>query len=227
MDLISSRNILGKDLYPNFLSADHVLYFPEAVGVIQAAGTDNPNVNDFERMGLGVTGNSYTERTYKDQPWSMEVQYQEWLNRFQAIFTNQNPDDVESEASGADLIMVGGEIGLTESLDIFINQTDRDRTNFVKSMSYLDSTKNEYPTEVPMEGSSNVNLAGTAKRLIMANKPICVEGWGHKLTVEEQSVPDDTVLVGSGPLWLARDPSSYSGTPRKAHYGGGTPMEQG
>ncbi len=227
MDLISSRNILGKDLYPNFLSADHVLYFPEAVGVIQAAGTDNPNVNDFERMGLGVTGNSYTERTYKDQPWSMEVQYQEWLNRFQAIFTNQNPDDVESEASGADLIMVGGEIGLTESLDIFINQTDRDRTNFVKSMSYLDSTKNEYPTEVPMEGSSNVNLAGTAKRLIMANKPICVEGWGHKLTVEEQSVPDDTVLVGSGPLWLARDPSSYSGTPRKAHYGGGTPIGTG
>jgi hypothetical protein len=78
-----------------------------------------------------------------------------------------------------------------------------------------------------MEGSSSVNLAGTAKRLIMANKPVCVEGWGHKLTVAEQSVPDDTVLVGAGPLWLARDPSSYSGTPRKARYDGGTPIGTG
>ena len=226
MDLVTNANILNKKMFPNFLSTDHVLYFPEAVGVIQALGRDDPNVNDYERMGSGVDGISYKESTFKDQPWDMEIEYNEAIiNRFIAIVLNQNPDDAEQEdSSGIDLVMAGGSFGLVIDLDIVINQTDRANVNYVKSQIILLSEQNKTPTEIPNEGSSKVSLSGVASRQFDANKPACMEGWGHVGTIAEQTVPDDTVSCTATPFWLARDPAAYAGSPRKAYYKGGTPI---
>jgi hypothetical protein len=125
------------------------------------------------------------------------------------------------------MVQVGGEIGLTDDIDIVINQVDRTNTNFVKSIVCFESEKNKKPISIPMEGSSSVALSGTAKRIFTTNKPACMEGFGHKITVSEQAVPDDTVLMSAGCLWLRRDPAALAGTPRKAYYDGGTPIGAG
>jgi hypothetical protein len=228
MDLSTQPNILNKNVFPNFLSENHVLYYPEVVGLIQATGREAPNINTYQRMGAGVNGVSKFDQTFTDQPFSFSIEYDEPMqNRFMALFTDQNPDDAESTVSGSDMIITGGAIGINTKFDVVENQTDQCGENFVKSSVLIDCQQTTYPTTIPNEGSGTIEATGTCKRQYDNNKPAMAEGWGHTTTVAQQTVPDDTVLVGKGAIWLARDPASYTGTPRKGYYKGGTPIVAG
>lgn len=227
MALSSLDNILGKHMFPNFLSKNHVLYFPEAVGVITSGGLPQPNVDEYERKGWGVDGIAYREQTFRDQPWSMEIEHNEAFNRFVAIVSDQNPYDAESEeTTGVDPIAAGGCIALTDNLDIVVNQRDRSNSKFVKSLCYFNSTKNKMPVDIPNEGSSKVSLSGTATRGYQFNKPAFLEGWGHLLSGSALSTPDDTITLSSGCVWLRRSTGS-DWTPKKCFYKGGTPFTTG
>lgn len=219
MDLVTLNNILNKHFKPNFQSADHAIYYPECVGVIQEDKMDAPNTNDYERSGKGFSGVAYRERTYKDQPFSMNIEYNEVVNRFEAILSNQSPYNIEDETAKTKGIGIGGEIGMNEVVDIIENQTDRDFIKFVKSMVFLSCKNIQCAVTIPNEGSSSFDISGICSRQFMFENPVYFEGWNHRCTVEEQSVPDDTVVVGEGCFYARRDAGDF--TPMKKYFNGG------
>lgn len=216
-----AKNQLGSYVVLDIFSKDHVLYNDKNKGEIGSWGLPKANIATYDRKGLGIEGVSKTAQTFTDQPWSYSGETDRVVNKWMGVFANQNPEDVEGETSGSDVLVVtGGAIELDAELDLISNVLDETRTNVISSVCIFKSTKNASPTSVPTEGSNSVALEGTGKRGYNANKPTYYEGWLSNISVAEQSVPDNTALVGSGPAWLRRAAGTF--VPRKVNYKGAT-----
>lgn len=215
MQLITSKPINNANFKPIMLSTDHIIYDDELVGVIQEDKLSTPTVDKIDRSGKGVPGIANRSSQYKEQPVSLSVKYNEALNRVHGIITNQNPDLIEKEENKVEGIGQGGEIGLNENFDILENQINRNNDKYVKSMMFFNCGQNELDTTIPNNDYSTVDYTGVADRGYMFDLPLYLEGWGHKITIAEQAVPDLTVQLSKGCNWLRRDAGSF--VPRKAY----------
>ena len=207
LDMVVQKNILAKYFKPLINSRDFALYSDQLYMITGDLGLANPNINEYERRVEGQSGIYYRERTYNDQPWSMATEYNEAIDRLDAIFSNQPPSQVEDESSGNTLVARGGEVGIDAKNDIFHNQLDRTNTNFVKSLVYFNSRNNQVEITIPHENSSGKSLSGVAARGYAVNKPFFFEGWGvsDKVQGTGETVPDAKTNWTEGGCWLRRD----------------------
>jgi hypothetical protein len=216
---------LGDRYYPTLRSCTHTLYDKDTRGFILETGRETANVDTYERQGLGTTGISKTSQTFRNQPYTINTEVDKNnVSRFEAIVFNQNPQDAESETSGAEIVSAGGAIALTSKFDVVMNILGVNNTNFVASSVLIDCQQNAPNPTTPMTGSPAFSVSGLADRQYDTNKPAMLEGWGRSNTVTPQTVPDDTVQVSAGAIWLRRDDSALTGTPRRCYYAGGTPI---
>ena len=220
MDISQLTEILGKHWKLNLLSSKQVIYSDETGGVVQEQKLSNPNLDDYERYGKGISGVAQRSRTYKDQPVTFGIEYQECLTRFHALITDQNPDTIERETASSVVQGFGGEIGLNEKIDIIENQMDRENTNYVKSMVFLNCRNNSLETTIPNLGSASFAYSAIADRGFLLDHPVDFEGWQHEIEVAAQGTPDDTALIASGCGYLRRDAGTF--IPRKVLYSGGS-----
>lgn len=202
----------------DLFSENHVLYEIRNRGHVNPFSIPAPNVTDVDLMGIGMEGISYSERIYKDQPWSMTTWDYLPIDKVRAIFVDSNPEDAESETAGTAGVAIGGAIGMADPVDVICNILNSARSLVVQSRVVLKSLKNSHPAELQQEGALTIAVGGTAKRAYEFNKPCYKEGWQHNCGVAEQSVPNDTALVTVGPAWLRRDAGTFE--PRKVHYKG-------
>lgn len=200
----TETNILGKNLRMILNSQHHIQYETDLKGIQTDENLmDNPNVDTYERRGWGTDGISYKEQTFSDQPWTMGFEYQELVNRIQAMMRDVDPVYIESEDTSAELTGVDTSINLDANIDIFINQTDRTNTNYVKSICYLNSDNNMESQTAPHTGSGATTISGTADRGIKYNKPVFFEGWGRLgCAVTPAGTPDATTTTASGTIWI-------------------------
>jgi len=222
MELSRERNVLAKDFMPNINSSHHCLYFPELVGIMtDDEGLSKPNVDEYERRGKGVAGVDYAEQSFKDQPFTNTIEYNESPNRILAILTDQVPDYSEGDTTGLPAQAYGGEVGLDSEADYFFNKVGRDGTKFESSYAYFYLTKIKWDHKNPHTGSSNVSIDATARRGFVYQKPIYFEGWGYLDNVTSAStVPDAITTTSLGSVWL-RPAVAGDKNPKKAWTEGG------
>lgn len=218
MELSTSENILGKHFDLSILSKSYMLYPDELQGIYQDQTLSNPNVNEYERMGKGIDGISYTEQTYKNVDFAFDYEYQEVLNLVKAIVTNQNPDWIEDDTIDKAEV-VGRDIGLNETIDIFENQKNRAFTDYVKGISFLKCKNNKVESTIPLENSSTFAQTGKADSRFESGNPIYIEGWNAENTTSEQGTPDATALISKGGGWFRRAAGTYN--PVKKYFAGG------
>lgn len=197
---LGPKQRLDQTLY-DFFSERFAFY--QAPGVQEA--TVEHNYSDYEERSSGVQGIAFQDQIFEKSNFNADIKVKFWMiNAIDALLRDQNPAHAENESISAPLVMLSGAINFAKKIHLMGHHLNAARTKVVRGMMALDIAKVKFGAKGSFTADITIPFAGEAKRVFFANKQPWVDVFGHNCRIEEQETPDDTCVIGTGPVALRR-----------------------